>query len=218
MEHLRRLLFSSIGRKMMMALTGLALIGFLVTHLAGNLLLFRGRDTFNHYSHALITNPLIYGAELILLALFVWHLLQGILLTFRNREARPVPYERTGNAGHTSRRSFSSGLMIFSGLVVLAFVPMHILHFKYGAHYAAPEAGVRDIHRLVIESFHDQFQVAWYMLAMAVIGFHLWHGFGSAFETLGVRYRRLLSWGCKALAVAIAVGFGMIPVMVYFSK
>lgn len=208
---------SSIGRKILMSLTGLALIGFLVTHLAGNLLLFAGPQTFNHYSHTLVSNPLIYGAELFLLAIFLSHLLAGILLTFRNREARPIPYVAQGNAGRPSRRSAFSFNMILSGLVVLAFVPLHIWEFKYGPHYESAEPGVRDLHRLVVETFRNPYLTIWYMVAMAVIGTHLWHGFGSSFESLGVRYRKPVAWGCRLLAAVIAGGFLVIPALVYYT-
>ncbi len=208
---------SSIGRKVLMAFTGLLLIGFLVAHLAGNLLIFKGADSFNHYSHALVSNPLIYVAEIGLLLLFVGHLVSGIAVTLKNRAARPEPYARQERAGHTSHKSLSSITMIFTGLVVLGFVPLHIWTFKFGAYYESAEPGMRDIHRLVLEEFQNPAWVAWYVLAMVVVGFHLWHGFGSAFETLGVHYRVPLRRFGQGLAVVLAGGFLLIPVLVFLT-
>lgn len=200
-----------------MAVTGLLLIGFLVTHLAGNLLIFRGPGSFNSYSHALTSNPLIYLAEMGLLVLFVGHLVAGIVVTLRNRASRPIGYAENHWAGHTSHKSWPSVTMILSGIVVLAFVPLHILTFKFGTHYATPGSDVRDLHRLVLEVFQNPLWVGWYVLAMLVIGSHLWHGFGSAFETLGVHYRKPLRRFGQALAVLLAGGFLLIPVIIFLT-
>ncbi len=198
-----------------MGVTGLALIGFLVTHLAGNFLLFAGPKTFNHYSHTLTSNPLIYLAEAVLLGLFLAHFASGLMVTLRNKGARPVPYQAEGNSGRPSRRDWASQTMIVSGLVVAVFVPLHVWGFKFGRYYASPEPGVRDLHRLVVETFQNPGWVLWYVFAMSVIGFHLWHGFGSSFESLGVRWRRVLSIACKVGAIVIAGGFLAIPLLVY---
>lgn len=199
-----------------MAVTGLLLIGFLVTHLSGNLLVFAGAETFNHYSQTLVSNPLIVVAELALLALFVAHLANGIVLTRKNRAARPQPYVENQPAGHTSRKSLASTTMIVSGLIVLVFVPLHVWTFKYGPHYdSAAHPGVRDLHRLVLEVFGNPGWVLWYVAAMIVIGFHLWHGFASGFESMGLSYRRGLRSFGKLLALVLAAGFTLIPVLVY---
>lgn len=217
MSSVTSFLSSSIGRKALMALAGLLLIGFLVIHLTGNLLIFRSAETFNHYSHSLISNPLVYLAEAILLILFVAHLLSGITVTLRNWGARPEPYVRKEWARGTSHKSLASATMIWSGIVVLAFVPLHLWKFKFGPNYASAEPGVRDLSRLVIEEFQRPAWVAWYVLAMIVIGFHLWHGFGSAFETLGMRYRTPLRRFGQALAVILAGGFLLIPIIIYLT-
>lgn len=218
MSHLTRFLASSIGRKVVMAITGLALIGFLVAHLAGNLLVFVGPEAFNAYSHALISNPLVYVAEAGLLVLFVSHFVSGFSVTRQNRAARPVGYQITRRARHTSNKSLASTTMIASGLVLLVFVPLHLITFKFGAYYeTATTPPVRDLHRLVLEVFRDPMYVTWYVVAMAVVGFHLWHGFGSAFETVGVGYRPAIRWAGRALAVVVAGGFAIIPIVVLLS-
>lgn len=212
-------MISSLIKKIVMALTGLALIGFLLTHLLGNLLLFKGAETFNHYSHALITNPLIIVAELGLLAFFVSHAISGIHFTFINKQARPQGYYKNNSVKNKSRRSVASLTMIFSGLFLILFVVIHLSTFKYGPHYqVVSEPAVRDLHKLVLEEFKEPLEVVFYVVSMILIGGHLWHGFGSAFESLGVRYRPWVRGFGKVLAVIIAAGFAVIPVYVYFCK
>ncbi len=212
-----RLLTSSIGRKMLMGATGLLLLAFLVVHLAGNVLVFAGPGPFNAYSHKLIANPLVYVAEVGLLVLFVAHLVSGILVARANAKARPVGYVVKRRAGGASHKSVASSTMIFSGLLILLFVPLHLWTFKFGAHYAAADdPAVRDLYRLVVETFSRPLEVVWYVAAMIVIGFHLWHAFGSGLESLGVSYRRSLRRLGQGLAVVLTAGFVIIPIAVYF--
>jgi succinate dehydrogenase / fumarate reductase cytochrome b subunit len=211
-----RFLSSSIGRKMLMGASGLLLLAFLVVHVAGNLVLFAGRDAFNGYSHHLITHPLIYVAEVGLLVLFAAHLVSGLVVTAQNRTARPERYAVKRRAGGKSHKSLSSSTMILSGLFVLAFVPLHLWTFKWGPSYPSPvDPAVRDIHRLVIERFHAPLEVAWYVGAMAIIGFHLWHAFASGLESLGVDDHDWLRRAGQALAIAITVGFVVVPIAVW---
>jgi len=219
MSPLLRLLESSIGRKVVMAITGLAMIGFLVMHLAGNLLIFVGAEAFNEYSHKLISNPLVYVAEAGLLALFVSHFLAGFSVTRQSRAARPVAYAMKRNAGHTSNKSVASTTMILSGLLLLVFVPLHLWTFKFGAWYETTSGpAMRDLHRLVLEIFRDPLHVAWYEVAMFVIAFHLWHGFGSAIETLGVGSRPTIRRIGRLVAVVVMGGFAAIPAAVLLGR
>jgi len=212
-----RLLTSNIGRKILMGASGLLLLAFLVVHVSGNLILFAGREPFNEYSHKLISNPLIYVAEIGLLVLFAAHFASGILVTLSNRAARPVGYVVKRGAGGVSHKSLASTSMILSGLLLLAFVPLHLWTFKYGPQYSSPvDPAVRDLHRLVLEEFHEPLEVMWYVGAMLVIGLHLWHGFGSGFESLGVTHWPALRHLGQALAVVITVGFLIVPIAVYF--
>lgn len=216
MSAIVRFFTSSIGRKMLMGASGLLLIGFLVVHVLGNLVLFIGPDAFNGYSHHLTSNPLIYVAEIGLLVLFVAHFASGIVVALRNRAARPVGYAVKKRAGGKSHKSFASTTMVLSGILVLAFVPLHLWTFKWGPQYAsAAEPGVRDLYRLVIEEFHEPLEVVWYVAAMLIIGMHLWHGFGSGFDSLGVSDRPWLRRFGQALAVAITVGFIVVPIAVF---
>jgi succinate dehydrogenase / fumarate reductase cytochrome b subunit len=218
MRQLIVFLNSSIGRKMLMGATGLLLIGFLVVHMSGNLLMFVGADAYNRYSHTLVSNPLIYVAELGLLFLFVAHLVSGIIVHRKNLEARPQDYDFRRLAGHTSHKSIASTTMIVSGIVVLVFVPVHLWKFKLGTFYPSPgDPELRDLHRLVVEVFQNPLWVTWYVFAMVIIGFHLWHGFGSAFESLGVSYNTPIRRVGQALAVVLALGFLIIPVALYMT-
>jgi succinate dehydrogenase / fumarate reductase cytochrome b subunit len=200
-----------------MAVTGLLLIGFLIAHMSANLLVIFDAEAYNEYSHTLISNPLIYAAEFGLLALFVGHLVSGIAVTLRNRRARPVPYALKNPAGHTSRKTLASSTMIFSGVVMLVFVPLHILTFKFGAWYdSVDHPGVRDLHRLVLEEFQRPGFVVWYLVALTVLGAHAWHGFGSAFESIGVSQRSWIRAIGKALTAVLWAGFCAVPIYVYF--
>ena len=138
---------SSVGSKYLIAFTGLSLVGFLIGHLAGNLLVYVSPDSFNHYGDKLIKNPLLIPAELGLLALFLLHAFKAVRLFLGSKQARPVGYAKKAWAGHTSRKSWASTTMILSGVFLLLFVPFHLKTFKYGAHYASAEPGVRDLWR-----------------------------------------------------------------------
>jgi succinate dehydrogenase / fumarate reductase cytochrome b subunit len=216
MSSLVRFLTSTIGRKLLMGASGLLLLAFLVVHLIGNLMVFGGRETFNHYSHTLLQNPLIYVAEIGLLALFVLHFVSGIMVALQNRAARPAGYAVKRRAGGASHKSVASSTMIFSGIFVLAFVPLHLWTFKYGPHYASSgDPAVRDLYRVVMEEFHEPLEVAWYVGAMLIVGLHLWHAFGSGLASLGVDDRPVFRRAGHVLAVGLTVGFLIIPLVVY---
>lgn len=216
---LRRFFSSSVGTKILIAFTGLAFFGFLITHLAGNLLILVSADSFNGYSHKLTSNPLLPIAELGLLAIFLLHVFKAIANYTRNKGARPSTYEKKTWAGHTSRKSLSSTTMIFTGSVILIFTVLHIAMFKYGTYYEDAVHKYRDLYKLVIETFANPLWVAFYVLSMIVIGFHLRHGLSSACQSLGLsqpRYSRSARLIGTIVAILIAGGFAMIPVWVYF--
>jgi len=211
-------LSSSVGMKVVIALTGLAMVGFLLMHLAGNLLVFAGPATFNHYSQVLVGNPLLVPAELGLLGILFVHVYKTIRMYLANRAARPVGYREKKWTGHTSRKSIASTTMIFSGLVIFAFLALHLGTFKYGAHYTMAGTETRDLYRLVTEVFSQPAYVVFYVVCMVLVGLHLRHGFSSAFQSLGAEHprytNRLLLIG-RILAVVVGGGFALIPVWVY---
>ncbi len=216
MNRLKTLLSSGIGRKMLMAFSGLALLGFLVAHVSANLLALFSKEAFNEYSHKLISNPLIYIAEFGLLAIFVGHFVTGFIVDRGNRKARPVAYQERQNAGGPSSKSLASTTMIVTGIVMLIFVPLHILTFKFGAWYTVeghPE--VRDLHKLVYEIFQSPTYVISYVAALALMGYHAWHGFGSAFESLGAGHSKVLRRLGNVYALVLAGGFIVIPIVIF---
>ena len=217
----RQWLFSTVATKLLLGVTGLSLVGFLCVHLAGNLLLYVGPVKFNAYSHALISNPFVIPMELGLLALFVTHVLQAVTNWWSDRGARPVAYQVKRGAGGRSRKSVASTTMIWSGSIVFVFVAVHVATMKYGAWYPAIIHGEdgRDLFRLVTEVFHSPAWAAFYAACMAVVGFHLWHGVSSAFESLGLngpRFTPRAAAAGRVLAVLLGAGFFFIPLYLFF--
>jgi succinate dehydrogenase / fumarate reductase cytochrome b subunit len=221
MSSFRRAFSSSVGTKLLIGLTGLLLFAYLLLHLAGNLLVFLGRDIFNHYSHALISNPLVIPVEIGLIGVFLLHVYKTVGMWLRNRAARPAAYEKKAWAGHTSRKSLASTTMIWTGLVTLFFVGVHLQQFKFGAWYEAGEPPIRDLYRTEAEIFTSPFWVGAYVFCMVLVGLHLRHGIASAFQSLGADHpiytKRLVVVG-TIVAIVIAMGFAVIPVWVYLTQ
>jgi succinate dehydrogenase / fumarate reductase cytochrome b subunit len=214
-----RFFASSIGRKQLIAMSGLALCGFLVTHLVGNFLILAGADAFNLYAHKLISlGPVLYVAEAGLAGLFAIHLGLAAKLTLENKAARGQKYyvkNRTGRG-----ETFMSATMPYTGLILLVFLVLHILHFKFGAYYSTTVDGVvmRDLHRTVVEYFKSPLNVAWYVFAMCAAALHTSHGFASAFQTFGWTHGK---WTPKVkslgvvYAIVVAGGFALISIMTH---
>jgi succinate dehydrogenase / fumarate reductase cytochrome b subunit len=204
-----------------MGVTGLAWSLFVLSHMIGNLLLFAGSNAYNKYSHAIVSNPVIYVAEAGLVLTLLMHVVSGIRLTLENKAARPEKYAMATNGAKAAR--FQSKWMAFHGLLLLAFIISHIITFKYGPGlsegYVTTIDGVemRDIYKLVIEVFHNPGAVGWYVVAMVAVGLHLSHGFYSAFASLGVyhpKFSPCLSRFGFLYAVIVALGFMAPPVYV----
>src|SRR5205807_10172845 len=144
-----------IGRKALMAITGLALLGYVIVHMIGNLQVYQGPDALNAYAKMLKGMPtLLWGARLTLLVLFVAHVYLGITLALENRAARPVGYVRF----EYEQASIATRTMLLSGLVILAFVIFHLLHFTLGAvqpeyHRAVDSKGRADVYAMVVHGF-----------------------------------------------------------------
>jgi succinate dehydrogenase / fumarate reductase cytochrome b subunit len=221
MSTFRRVFTSSVGTKLLIGVTGLALFAYLILHLAGNALIFAGPDTFNEYSHTLISNPLILPIEVGLLGIFLLHVYKAITNYLDNQTARPIAYEKKKNAGYKSRKSLASSTMIWSGLVMFLFVIIHVRQFKYGAWYqTAGPSSIRDLARTEFEVFSHPLWVAFYVICTLVVGLHLRHGISSGFQSIGADHpvytRRLTTWGI-VLAAIIGGGLAIIPVWVYLN-
>src|SRR5207237_351879 len=200
---------TSVGTKILIGVTGIALVLYLLVHIAGNLMVFGGPAVFNKYAYTLEGNPLIPIVELGLLLIFLLHVYKTIAMFIGNQQARPVGYVRKKYAGPPSRKSLASSTMIFSGLWLLIFIVIHVKAFRYGIEYPWP-AGGRDLYRLEMANFASPLMVAFYVISMVIVGSHLWHGISSAFQSLGADQPRwtprLLVFG-TLIAVLIAGGF-----------
>ncbi len=214
-----RVFSSSVGMKILIGLTGLALFLYLILHIAGNLLVFAGPTIFNGYSHMLLTNPLIYPVEAGLVLIFILHIWNTIQMWFRDNAARPVKYEMKKTAGKPSRKTISSSTMIYTGLWLLLFVIIHVKQFKYGHEYLVAGTDTRDLYRLEMENFSNPLWVGFYVFSLILIGSHLYHGGWSWAQSLGLDNRkwtpRVLLTG-KLIAVLIAAGFIFIALWAHF--
>ncbi len=215
-----RVFSSSVGTKLLIGITGLALFVYLILHIGGNAMVFFGRDTFNQYSHMLLSNPLIPVIEIGLVLIVLLHIYKTVTMYLANRQARPVKYQQKKPAGAPSRKTFSSSTMIFSGLWLLVFVVIHVKTFKYGTEYVAPgTTDIRDLYRLEMENFSNPLTAGFYVLTMLVVGSHLWHGVSSAFQSLGAdqpRWTPRIMVAGKVMAVLIAGGFVVIALWAHF--
>lgn len=215
-----RVFGSLLSTKIIIAVTGILLFLYLILHIAGNALVFFGPGIFNTYSHQLISNPLVVPVEIGLLVVFLIHLFKAIRMTLENRRARPMPYAKTTWAGGSSQKSLASATMILTGLAILIFVPIHVKTFKYGPEYHYGQTGIRDLYRLELENFSSPLTVGLYIVAMILVGFHLWHGVWSSFQSLGVsgpRFTPFIRTLGKVSAVVIAGGFIAITLWVFLA-
>ncbi|MEI7927593.1 MAG: succinate dehydrogenase cytochrome b subunit [Verrucomicrobiales bacterium] len=217
---------SSIGKKLIVALTGLALVLFLAGHLTGNLLVFVGREAFNDYAeflHHALHGAGVWIARIGLLTCVVLHIVATIQLTRKNRAARtPYAFDSTVQASKSSR------IMIWSGLTILAFVIYHLLHFTArvgntyasyvdAAHFAKTGLTRHDAWRMVIDGFSVWYVVAFYVIAMTLLCSHLSHGVASMFQTLGLRSKKsapVIAVIAKGYSLLIWLGFISIPIAI----
>ena len=207
---------SSIGKKLVMAVTGLALCGFLVVHLGGNLLLYVGADEYNHYAHTLHAQKrLLQVAEIGLLILFLGHILLALKTDAENRAARPTGYAvKQSKMDEGPLASPASAVMMITGIVILAFLLVHLSDFnlfdlRHDAGTKNPEPFVK---ALVI--LRDPISAIVYIVGSAFLGYHVLHGFQSAFQTLGVnhpKYTPIIRFFGFVLAITVAIGFGSFP-------
>ena len=218
---------SSIGKKLLNGLTGLALMGFVVAHLAGNLTLLFGSNAFNTYSESIARfGFLVYVAEVGLLALIVAHAVSAIIVWNDKRSARSTRNSVEQSKGPPSKQTVFSRSMIVTGLVLLVFLVIHIWQFRFGAGisqgYVTTVHGepARDLYRLVVETFRSPIWVGFYTAVMILLGMHLRHGFWSAFQSIGALNPSLrpLAYSAGAVfAVLIAVGFLILPLVLFFT-
>lgn len=214
---------SSIGKKWIVALTGLVLIGYVGGHLAGNLQIFFGPEPINRYAHFLHSlGPLLWAIRFFLLAVFVLHIVTTILLARQNRAARPARY--AVNASVQAKAATKT--MVVSGLIVLCFVVYHLLHFTTrqvdpsvdAAWHAKDAHGYHQVYNMIIAGFQNPFATGFYAVGIILLCSHLSHGFSSVLQTFGINNRMLaknLTLGGQLLAWAICAGYLSIPAAVW---
>ena len=213
------ILSTSLGTKIVIGITGIALFLYLLIHVAGNLVVFLGPAAFNKYAFTLEGNPFLPIVEIGLLLVFLIHIYKTIRMFLGNQSARPVRYAQKKYAGPPSRKTFASSTMILSGLWLFAFLIVHVKTFRFGVEQEWP-AGGRDLYLLEMQAFTNPLIVVFYVISMVVVGSHLWHGVASAFQSLGLdkpAWTRFILPAGKTIAVLIASGFIVIALWAHFT-
>ncbi len=219
-------LSSTIGRKVVMSLTGLFLITFLVVHVSGNMLMFKSDDgeAFNLYAQFMTTNPLIKMASYILYTGILVHVFYALYLSVYNKNARPVGYAVAHSEQNSTWKSRNMGIL---GTIVLIFLVIHLRSFwyemKFGdvplVNYAGIE--VRDLYSVMEAAFSQWWYVLIYVLAMVGLSYHLAHGFWSAFQTLGLQHKKyspLIKNAGYIFAIVVPLLFAAMPVYIYIKS
>lgn len=212
---------SQIGKKLVSGLTGLALVTFVVVHLVGNLWLWAGRQAYNAYAHRLESwGGLLYAIEALLLLALLVHMAVGLEIFVGRLRARPQGYQRYQSVGGDSLQSLGSRSMVVTGATLGVFLVAHLLTFKFGPYYSTELQGetVRDLAQLVVEVFRQPAPTLIYSAVLLGLGVHLRHGLWSALQSLGLLQgpQRLLAVGASlVLAIAIVLGFGVLPWAVF---
>ncbi|NLR90927.1 MULTISPECIES: succinate dehydrogenase cytochrome b subunit [Flammeovirga] len=212
-------LSSTIGRKFMMSLSGILLILFLAGHVSGNMTLLMGnKEAFNAYAHFMSSNPAVQLLANVFKLFFVGHIFYAVVLTIQNKKARgSQSYEVTNKDG-----SSVSKYMGVLGSVIAVFLVVHlsqywaVMHGYLGEGLTPDKDGVKDLYSVVSTSYQNPMIVGAYVIAMIVLAYHLWHGFASAFQTLGInnkRYTPIISFLGKAYSIIVPLLFGAIPVV-----
>ncbi|NND32103.1 MAG: succinate dehydrogenase cytochrome b subunit [Saprospiraceae bacterium] len=217
---------SSLGKKVIMSLTGLFLILFLVVHLVGNLQLLAndGGEKFNLYTKFMTTNPLIKTISYGLYAFILLHTVQGLILWRQNRSARRTRYA----VASTKTSSFAARNMAYLGIVILIFLILHLWQFwfqmKIGSLEMITYSGhepVKDLYKVVDYAFGQWWYVLFYVVSMFFLAFHLKHGLQSAFQSLGLNHRKytpIIKWIGSAYSILVPLGFALIPLIIYLSR
>lgn len=212
---------SSIGKKQIVATTGLVLILFVIGHLAGNLFVYGGPAAYNAYAKKLAgLRPGLYLVEFVLFLIFIVHLFVTVLLVLENIKARPLRY---ASYNPSPQRSFAAKIMPYTGTFILGFVIWHLLDFtfidQHGPRSILSDGQSYGLYGVVYNSFLNPAHSGLYILAMMCVGFHLAHGVQSFFQTFGFNHPVYFPWVKKisnAFGVLIAVGYSSIPIYVLF--
>jgi succinate dehydrogenase / fumarate reductase, cytochrome b subunit len=205
---------NAIGKKAIMAVTGIVLFLFVLVHMLGNLLAFQGAQELDDYAELLrVSPPLLWGLRIVLLAAVLVHAIAGIQLWMMRKSARPIDYQEY-RATHSTA---ASRTMIWSGFLILGFVVYHLLDLTFGV--ANPDFREGEVFHNLVASLGRTVAAVFYVVAVAGLGVHLWHGLWSMFQSLGIATRAFTP-GFQRLAIGFAViltvGFAAVPLAVIF--
>lgn len=226
MSWVTKTLKSTLGRKLIMALTGLFLILFLTGHVTGNLQLFYndGGQAFNIYAKFMTTNPIVKILSYLTYLSVIGHVVYSIVLSNHNKAARPIGYAVSGASTNSSAASRNMGIL---GTIILLFLVGHMYSFWYQMHWGdIPTVTYegetyKDLYSVVQLAFQQTWMVVLYVIAMVFLAFHLSHGFVSAFQSLGINHKKY-SPAIKTVGlvycIVVPVLFAAMPVYIYFNS
>ena len=216
MGWLSRSLTTSIGKKVVMAVTGLLLVLFLIIHLAGNYTIWGGESTFTAYVHGLESfGWFTHVIEIIFALFFLVHVYNGLELAIKNSEKRPEQYKVYKS---NELIDFSARYTWQTGVLILLFLIIHLSTFWYEYKFASQG---RELYEIVVTWFQNPLYSLFYVLLMITLGIHIHHGFQSAFQTLGWTHPKYTPWVKKtgtAIAWIFSLGFSLIPIYFYFTS
>ena len=226
MSWVTKTLNSTLGRKLIMALTGIFLILFLVVHLAGNLQLLipDEGESFNLYAHNMSINYFIRSVSIINFAFILLHVVYSIVLTRHNKKARPVAYAEAKGSTNSTWASRNMGIL---GTLIFIFLLVHLRGFWYRLKFGLPDKvmvgdfEVDNAFIIVVEAFKNPIYVGFYVLSMVFLAFHLSHGFASAFQTLGLNHKKytpIIEKVGLGFAILIPTLFALIPIVMYLQS
>jgi succinate dehydrogenase cytochrome b subunit len=211
MNWLFRTLSTSVGKKQLMAVTGLLFLLFLATHLLGNLSIYGGSGAFVSYAeHLHSLGNLLVAAEVLMLIALIIHVSTAVVLFFENRAARPIKYAVDKSGGG---RTLSSVTMPYTGLLVLGFICVHMATFS---HHIVDQT-TRNIFQIAVSVFSQPVYLVIFLVSMVILGFHVRHGLWSAFQTVGASHPKYMPFIQKlsiVFAVIVAIGFGSLPLVI----
>jgi succinate dehydrogenase / fumarate reductase cytochrome b subunit len=206
---------AAIGKKIVMGVTGLIGIGFVIGHMAGNLLVFRGPEAINAYAHFLAsTGELLWIVRLVLIASVILHVVAAYQLTMQNRAARPEGYVKR----EPQVTTWAARTMRFGGALILVFIVLHIMHFTNPGWRPAGGFEKADVYTNIVTSFRIWWITLFYVTVMLALGLHLYHGAWSSIRSIGVaqpKERPLHRTVALAIAVIVWLGFTAVPVAVF---
>ncbi len=223
MSWLSQALSSSLGKKLLMAMTGLFLIIFLIGHLLGNMLIFKddGGQVFNEYAKFMTTTPAILVLSILTYVSIIAHVIYSIVITIHNRKSRPVQYAVLNASANSVWTSRSMGVL---GTFVLIFIVVHLKSFWFEMKFGSipmveyDSGSMKNLYLIVSEAFSQTWYVAFYVFAMMILAFHLSHGFSSAFQTLGlshIKYTPLIKLVGTAFSIIVPTLFASMPIYMY---